>query len=635
MRGARAIAAPAFALALACMPAAHAAGYVCHGVEPGRIRLEGEVGRRIAATITNNFLKLDVARDFLPAFRRKGTKPDDVLGICSLVESAALFAVYSKRSDVLAAKRSLVSAVLEAQSPDGYIGRFAPAARLVEYGDIPECAALIRGLVRDWELFGETNSLAAARRAADWIASRWTDLPGDWDQGPAGELLFCDGLADAMLRLAAASGDARYLRFCRRERHLQDWNRPIACGRGHGLDGHVAAWLGQCGAQMSLFSAMSHCDADAAALLEPSAAALKFILRGDGAVVTGALGFWECWNADQDGGIACGETCATAAFMSLCDQFMRLGPRAIFGDLEERALFNALFAAQSPDGRRIRRFVPLEGPRFYSSSDHGCCPAAFRRIMGELPNHFYYADDCSLYVNLYSASEAEIKVGARTVRLRQETTYPSGDLVRITLEPDRPDAFALRLRIPHWCDGASVSVNDVPTRGLPSAGGFFAVHRTWRKGDVVELSLPMSVRAVAGRRRQSGRFALMRGPLVYAFSPKRAAADKSLPPAKRKVFSLEVSALADILSADSSAADLFDKPDATVRPGGTCCVMPVATDGMALGARSPNAAGDLVDDPSTVRVRLCEFADPDAAMTYFRPNDPADPEDDELFETGR
>ena len=72
MRGARAIAAPAFALALACMPAAHAAGYVCHGVEPGRIRLEGEVGRRIAATITNNFLKLDVARDFLPAFRRKG-----------------------------------------------------------------------------------------------------------------------------------------------------------------------------------------------------------------------------------------------------------------------------------------------------------------------------------------------------------------------------------------------------------------------------------------------------------------------------------------------------------------------------------------------------------------------------------
>ncbi|MBR1837854.1 MAG: glycoside hydrolase family 127 protein, partial [Kiritimatiellae bacterium] len=114
----------------------------------------------------------------------------------------------------------------------------------------------------------------------------------------------------------------------------------------------------------------------------------------------------------------------------------------------------------------------------------------------------YYADDRSLYVNLYSPSEAEMKVGPRTIRLRQETTYPSGDLVRITVEPDRPDAFALRLRIPHWCDDASVSVNDVPTRAVPAAGEFFAVHRTWRKGDVVELSLPMSVRAVAGRRRR-------------------------------------------------------------------------------------------------------------------------------------
>ena len=151
----------------------------------------------------------------------------------------------------------------------------------------------------------------------------------------------------------------------------------------------------------------------------------------------------------------------------------------------------------------------------------------------------------------------------------------------------------------------------------------------------MELSLPMSVRAVAGRRRQSGRFALMRGPLVYAFAPKRAAADKSLPSAKRKVFSLEASALVDILSADPSAADLCDKPDGTVRPGGTCCALPVATDGMALGVRAPNAAGDLVDDPSTVRVRLCEFADPDATMTYFRSSDPAAPEADELFGAGR
>ena len=235
-------------------------------------------------------------------------------------------------------------------------------------------------------------------------------------------------------------------------------------------------------------------------------------------------------------------------------------------------------------------------------------------------------------MNLYASSEAEIEVGERTVRLRQETTYPSGDLIRITVEPDRPDAFALRLRIPLWCEESSVSVNDVMVRPNPSPGEFFAVHRTWRKGDVVELNLPMSLRAVAGRRRQSGRFAMLRGPLVYAFAPARVASDPKLPPKKREVFELPASMLVSILASDPMEHDLSDdKPDETVRPGGTNCSLPVATDGFALGVRVENAVGDTVDAPSTLHVALREFADPDATVTYFRAIDPSTIDADELF----
>jgi len=606
--------------------AALAADDVCHVVRPGRIRLGGEMGRRIAATITNNFLKIDFARDFLPSFRRKNESASGVVGLGGLIESAVMFAVYSKRSDVLEAKRALVGETMSAQAPDGYIGRLAPAKRLVAAGDIPECAAIISGLVCDYEMFRATNSLAAARRAADWILSRWAYMPPGWDQGPFGELLFCDGLADAMLRLAAATGDARYLRFVERERHLREWHPPIVCGRSHGLDGHAAAWLGQCSAQLAFFAAAPGAD-----LAEGPAAVAKFVIEDGGAAITGSVGFWDCWSRDQDGGAACGETCATAALLRLCDRFMRLGPKSVFGDVAERVVFNALFAAQSPDGARLRAYVPFEGPRAYLSSPLGCCPAVFRRAMGELPGWFYYADDRSIYVNLYSQSEAEMEVGERTVRLRQETTYPSGDLVRIVVEPDRPDAFALRLRIPHWCEDASVSVNDVPVRSLPSPGGFFSVHRTWRRGDTVELSLPMEVRAVAGRRRQSGRFALMRGPLVYAFAPARAAADPALPKRTREVFAADHFLLSSILSADPSTADVCDGTDDSVRPGGTSCSMLLATDGFAPGVRVPNAAGELVDSSSALRVRLREFADPEATMTYFRSPDPSEAEHDGLF----
>jgi DUF1680 family protein len=34
-----------------------------------------------------------------------------------------------------------------------------------------------------------------------------------------------------------------------------------------------------------------------------------------------------------------------------------------YGDLMERTIFNALFAAQSPDGRQLRYYTPLEGKR--------------------------------------------------------------------------------------------------------------------------------------------------------------------------------------------------------------------------------------------------------------------------------
>jgi hypothetical protein len=39
------------------------------------------------------------------------------------------------------------------------------------------------------------------------------------------------------------------------------------------------------------------------------------------------------------------------------------------GDIKERAIYNVLFAAQDPAGRKIRSFTVFEGPRTYTSDD--------------------------------------------------------------------------------------------------------------------------------------------------------------------------------------------------------------------------------------------------------------------------
>ncbi len=57
-------------------------------------------------------------------------------------------------------------------------------------------------------------------------------------------------------------------------------------------------------------------------------------------------------------------------------------------------------------------------------------------------------------------------------------------------------------------NGAELSASDGP--------GWFAIDRTWRPADRVEITFAMPWHLVRGFRRQRGRVAIMRGPLLYA-----------------------------------------------------------------------------------------------------------------------
>jgi uncharacterized protein len=75
------------------------------------------------------------------------------------------------------------------------------------------------------------------------------------------------------------------------------------------------------------------------------------------------------------------------------------------------------------------------------------------------------------------------------------------------------------LRIPAWCEeGAAIEINGVPFDGSVSPGSYAEVRREWRPGDKVSLALPIPVSRVECHpyvAENSGRVALMRGPLLY------------------------------------------------------------------------------------------------------------------------
>ncbi|RPI41053.1 MAG: glycoside hydrolase family 127 protein, partial [Bacteroidetes bacterium] len=61
-------------------------------------------------------------------------------------------------------------------------------------------------------------------------------------------------------------------------------------------------------------------------------------------------------------------------------------------------------------------------------------------------------------------------------------------------------------------------VNGRKVRNFPVEEGYAVIDRKWKKGDRVELELPMDVRLVAGNSRiqdAQGKVMIMRGPVVY------------------------------------------------------------------------------------------------------------------------
>ncbi|MCX7886439.1 MAG: glycoside hydrolase family 127 protein [Verrucomicrobiae bacterium] len=552
------------------------------------VKVGGEVGRRITVTVTNNLLKLDADKDFLRPFTEK-PRTGRFIGLGMLLDSVVKLAAHTGDARVLALKKHLVTKICEAQEADGYIGTFEPPQRITSLWDVHEMGYIIWGLLEDHRYFGEPASLAAARKAADYLVKNWSVLPPDWgrDAEVAPHVAFT-GIERTMLALHRATGDPAYLRFVTETRALPDWDLGIVIGRRPGIEGHVYAYMARCLAQLELYRLRP-----SARLLRATQRALDFMTRKDGMLITGSCGQCEIWTDDQDGRGDVGETCALAYQLRVFDSLLRLRGDSRMGDLMERVIFNALFASQSPDGRRLRYFAPLEGNRVYWTTDTYCCPCNFRRIIAELPVFVFYRANDGITVNLYTPAHA--KCGA--VEIRQETDYPNSGRVHIRLAPEKPAVFSLRLRIPSWAPKASVVVNGQSASGVARPGSFLEIRRRWKAGDEVLLDMPMQWRLVKGRQRQAGRVAVMRGPQVFCLDPLQE-------PALAKLDGVDLGYLA--LNPDSLGEPVRN---AVVRPDGMGCRVQMWKPGFGLGKKADH------------ELTLTEFPDPNGRATYFRLRD--------------
>ena len=231
------------------------------------------------------------------------------------------------------------------------------------------------------------------------------------------------------------------------------------------------------------------------------------------------------------------ETCAAVGNVMWNHRLFLLHGDARYIDVMERVLYNGLISGVSLSGDRFFYQNPLESKGKYERSpwfEVACCPGNITRFIPSFPGYVYAQRNGILYVNLFVGDTAKIIVENNSVEIKQETRYPWEGVVKITIDPERSAEFTLNIRIPGWAQNLPVpsdlyrymrkrnedvklTVNGNPFT-MDIERGYARIRRRWRRGDVVELDLPMPVRRVICNENvkdNRGKVALERGPLVY------------------------------------------------------------------------------------------------------------------------
>ena len=238
------------------------------------------------------------------------------------------------------------------------------------------------------------------------------------------------------------------------------------------------------------------------------------------------------------------ETCAAIANAFWNHRLFLLHGDSKYIDVLERVIYNGFLSGISLEGNKFFYPNPLASDGKYEFNNGSatrqpwfscsCCPVNIVRFIPSLPGYIYANRDQQLYVNLYIGNSGTFEIANTNVNIKQETNYPWDGKIKVTIDPAKSAEFTVNIRIPGWAQGKPVPSdlyfyktkmkNDIKLKvngkviPLKLEKGYAAIHRTWEKGDEIDLDLPMPIRRVISNEKvvdNRERVALERGPIVY------------------------------------------------------------------------------------------------------------------------
>jgi DUF1680 family protein len=408
-------------------------------------------------------------------------------------------------------------------------------------GELPAAGGFMQAAVAYYEATGSRKLLDVAIEIAD-------DIDSVFGPGRRHDISNHEGVKMGLIKLYRATGDDKYLKLAKF--FLDERGNP---GGGRTLYGpyaqdHVPVKsqtraIGHCVRATYLYVPLT----DIAVLTGDAEYARANERIWEDAVskrtyLTGGIGSYrdeEDFGDDYDlPNLACwNEICAAFGNVLWNQRLFMFERDAKYIDMMERILYNGLLVGVSLKGDTFLYQAPLkaeEGFARQAAFGPNCCPPQIARFLPQLGSLIYAQGDEGLYVNLFVASRAQVRLNQTAVTIAQETRYPWEGVVRISVDPEKAQRFAVFVRIPGWARNQpypnslyryvstsspafSLTVNG-KTAPYVVEKGFARIEREWAKGDAIELTLPMPVQKVVADDRVAddrGMLALERGPLVF------------------------------------------------------------------------------------------------------------------------
>ncbi|MEP6746158.1 MAG: beta-L-arabinofuranosidase domain-containing protein [Bacteroidota bacterium] len=497
-------------------------------------QMTGYIGEKLDDAYKNRILVQDANRLVQPFLNRTETSCWQSEFWGKWFTSAILAYRYKPTPELKAILDKSVADLIATQSPDGYIGNYAPDKHLQQW-DIWGRKYCMLGLISYYDVTKNLPALNAAAKIADHLIKELDDkkalivLMGNHRGMAASSVL------EPITQLYVRTGNKRYLNFA--EEIVREWETndgPQLISKsitpvGKRFPKPVHSWFGWEQGQKA-YEMMSCYEG----LLE------LYRITGDEKYKAAVENTWESIHSSEMNIAGSGsasecwfggkayqtltinhyqETCVTATWIKLGQQLFRLTGQAKYADAIEQTYYNALLGSMFADGSDWAKYTPLSGERLRGeqqcSMGINCCEASGPRGLFTLPLTavMKMADGAS--INFFTPGKFTSKTpGNQNLIIEQSTDYPVSGKILVTVRLSKPEKFTLRVRNPGWSQQSSVTV-DMEAITVTDPGGFISMNRMWKDGDTIAVSLDMR-----GHLFKSGLhneyFAITRGPLVLA-----------------------------------------------------------------------------------------------------------------------